>query len=97
MTFQEIINQDKPILVDFFAEWCGPCKVQGPMLQELKQKMGDAVQIIKIDIDKNKALAAKYQVRSVPTLMIFKGGETKWRESGVFPANKLEELINQLG
>lgn len=97
MTFQEIINQDKPILVDFFAEWCGPCKVQGPMLQELKQKMGDGVRIIKIDIDKNKALAAQYQVRSVPTLMIFKGGETKWRESGVFPADKLEELINQIG
>lgn len=97
MTFQEIINQDKPILVDFFAEWCGPCKVQGPMLQELKQKMGDGVRIIKIDIDKNKALAAQYQVRSVPTLMIFKGGETKWRESGVFPAVKLEELINQIG
>jgi thioredoxin 1 len=97
MTFQEIINQDKPILVDFFAEWCGPCKVQGPMLQELKQKMGDGVSIIKIDIDKNQALAAQYQVRSVPTLMIFKGGETKWRESGVFPADKLEELINQIG
>lgn len=96
MKFQEIINQDKVVLIDFFAEWCGPCKVQGPMLEELKQKLGDSVSIIKIDIDKNQQLANHYQVKSVPTLMIFKAGETLWRESGVFPASKLEELIQKI-
>ena len=93
MTFQEIINQNKPVLVDFFAEWCGPCKMQLPILQELKQKLGDEVGIIKIDIDKNQKLAAQYQVQSVPTLMIFRNGESKWRKSGVSMLNELENLI----
>ncbi len=95
MTFQEIINQDKPVLVDFFATWCGPCKMQTPILQELKQKVGEDADILKIDVDQNQNLAAHYQIRSVPTLMIFKKGEIKWRQSGVFPAEQLERLINE--
>ena len=93
--FQELISQDKPVLVDFFAEWCGPCKMQAPILEDLKKRVNDQVTIIKIDVDKNQGVAAKYGIRSVPTLMILKNGEIKWKQSGVFPAEELERLIKE--
>lgn len=89
--FSEIINQDKPVLVDFYAEWCGPCKMMSPILKQVKDSLGERVSIIKIDVDKNKGLASKYQVRGVPTLLLFKKGKQVWRQSGVL---KKDEIIN---
>lgn len=95
MTFQEIINQDKPVLVDFFAEWCGPCKMMSPILEDVKNRVGENANIIKIDVDKNPQAASAYQVRGVPTLILFKNGKPLWRKSGVVSANELEKLIKE--
>lgn len=92
--FSEIINQDHPVLVDFFAEWCGPCKMLSPILKQVKDKLGDAVTIIKIDVDKNQGLASKYQVRGVPTMLLFKNGKQVWRQSGVLQENEIINIIN---
>lgn len=92
--FSEIINQDQPVLVDFFADWCGPCKMLSPILKQVKEQLGDAITIIKIDVDKNQSLAAKYQVRGVPTMLLFKKGKQVWRQSGVLQANDIVNIIN---
>jgi len=93
--FTNLISGEKPTLVDFHATWCGPCKMQGPILEDLKKKIGDAANIIKIDIDRNRELTDRYRVQSVPTLMIFKEGELLWRASGVHQLPDLETKVNE--
>ncbi|MEO2058590.1 MULTISPECIES: thioredoxin [Mesonia] len=92
-SFQDIITQDVPVLVDFYADWCGPCKMLSPILQQVKAELGDDLKIVKIDVDKNQSLAAKYQVRGVPTMILFKQGNQVWRESGVLQAQDLVTII----
>lgn len=93
--FQELIGGEKPVLVDFYATWCGPCQMMPPILEDLKKQLGDKASIIKIDVDKNGPLAAKYGVKGVPTLMLFQGGKLRWRQSGVQQANQLKQVIDQ--
>lgn len=94
-SFGEIINSGKPVLVDFFAEWCGPCKVMAPILKETKDKLGNDITILKIDIDKNKDAATQFDIQGVPTLILFRNGKIQWRQSGVVPANTLLQVIRQ--
>ncbi|WP_026709921.1 thioredoxin [Flavobacterium filum] len=94
-TFQELIQSEKPVLVDFFATWCGPCQQLAPILKEVKDELGDNVSILKIDVDKNQQLAAQYQVRGVPTMLLFKNGKQVWRQSGlVFKNDLVREIKN---
>lgn len=93
--FSELINGETPVLVDFSAEWCGPCKMMAPILKDVASNVGDKVRIIKVDIDKNPQAAAAYQVQSVPTMILFKKGEIKWRQSGVMQAGQLSQVILQ--
>jgi thioredoxin 1 len=95
MTFNEMIQSEKPVLVDFFAEWCGPCKTMAPILKEVKDSIGENASIIKVDVDKNPSAAAAYQIQGVPTLILFKNGKPMWRQSGVVPKSTLVNLIKQ--
>ena len=92
--FQDIIAGDTPVLVDFFAEWCGPCKMMKPVFEELKKKMGNKIIILKIDIDKNISLSSEYRIQSVPTLVLWKQGEIIWRQSGALSLNELEQVLS---
>lgn len=92
--FSEIINGKKPVLIDFFAEWCGPCKMMSPILKQVKKDIGDTAIILKVDVDKNQELASKFQIRGVPTLLLFKEGKILWRQSGVVQKNELVNLLN---
>ncbi|TCN67617.1 thioredoxin [Acetobacteroides hydrogenigenes] len=93
--FETIIGSERPVLVDFYAEWCGPCKMQAPVLKDIAAEVGDMVRIIKVDVDKNPKVAAEYQVKGVPTLILFKNGKVQWRQSGMLPKQQLLSVINQ--
>ncbi|GGZ87184.1 thioredoxin [Algibacter mikhailovii] len=94
-SFNSIINTSQLVLIDFYANWCGPCKVLAPILKEVKHELADKIKILKIDVDKNQTLAAKYQVRGVPTMILFKDGKQLWRQSGVLQKDDIVAIINQ--
>ena len=91
--FDTIINSEKPVLIDFFATWCGPCKMLGPILKDVKDNLGDRISIIKIDVDKNQQIASKYQVRGVPTMILYQQGKQLWRQSGVLTKDEIIKVI----
>jgi len=93
--FNSVINDTKPVIVDFHALWCGPCKAQSPILKDLASELGDRVRVIKIDVDQNQQLAGRYQIQSVPTVIVFKNGQIVWRHSGVVSKNQLLSILNQ--
>lgn len=92
-TFRELVQSSAPVLVDFYADWCGPCQMMKPILRELKEKMQDAVTIVKVDVDRNEAIARELGIQSIPTLILFREGKILWRQSGVVPAAQLEQII----
>lgn len=94
--FEALIESDKPVIVDFFAEWCSPCKMQAPILKELAAALGESVRILKVDVDKNPQVVSRYQVRSVPTMMIFQRGQVRWRQTGVQPKHTILDALKQL-
>lgn len=94
-SFHDLISGDRPVLVDFYATWCGPCKTMQPILEDVSRQLGDQVKVIKVDVDKNPDAANKYQVRGVPTLILFKKGQSLWRQSGVVPAHQLINVVKQ--
>jgi len=94
--FDTLINDTKPVIIDFHALWCGPCKVQSPILRELAAELGDRIRVIKIDVDQNQEVAARYQIQSVPTLMIFKGGEIKYKQPGVHTKQQLMNVLTNI-
>ncbi|WP_297694515.1 thioredoxin [uncultured Eudoraea sp.] len=91
--FRKLTSGDIPVLVDFYADWCGPCKTLGPILKQVKEELGDTIKIVKIDVDKNQSIASKYQVRGVPTMLLFKDGKQLWRQSGVLPKNEIINIV----
>ncbi len=91
--FNDIIQGSTPVLIDFSAEWCQPCKMMPPILKDVKKQLGDRIRILKVDVDKNPAIAQKYQIRNVPTLMVFKNGQVVWRQAGVIPAQQLLQML----
>lgn len=93
--FEQLINSDVPVLVDFYAEWCQPCKIQSPVLQELVREENGRIRVIKMDVDKNRRIAQRYQIQGVPTLILFRNGQVLWRQSGVTPKHLLKKVLNE--
>ncbi len=95
-SFSDLIRSENPVLVDFYADWCGPCKTLAPILKEVKDELGDRLRVVKVDVDRNQAVAGRYQVRGVPTMILFKNGKVLWRQSGVLPRQALVQAIEPL-
>ena len=93
--FQDLINSDQPVLIDFFATWCGPCQTLAPIIKDVKKNFGDDLKVLKVDIDKNQSLASKLQIKGVPTMILYQNGKQVWRQSGVVPASQLEAIIRE--